>query len=43
MAEQLYNEIWEISVSGVAKKYNVAYAVLLKLCKETIVSLRKDI
>ncbi|WP_366923891.1 hypothetical protein MFMK1_000810 [Metallumcola ferriviriculae] len=33
--EQLYNEIWEISVSGVAKKYNVPYAKLLKLCKET--------
>lgn len=32
--EQLYNEIWEISVSGVAKKYNVPYAALLKLCKE---------
>ena len=33
--EQLYNEIWEISVSGVAKKYNVPYVELLKLCKET--------
>ena len=33
--EQLYNEIWEISVSGVAKKYNVPYAELLKLCKVT--------
>lgn len=33
--EQLYDEIWEISVSGVAKKYNVNYAELLKLCKET--------
>jgi hypothetical protein len=32
--EQLYNEIWEISVSGVAKKYNVPYVELLKLCKE---------
>ena len=32
--EQLYNEIWEISVSGVAKKYNAPYAELLKLCKE---------
>lgn len=32
--EQLYNEIWTISVSGVAKKYNVPYAKLLKLCKE---------
>lgn len=33
--KQLYNEIWEISVSGVAKKYNVPYAELLKLCNET--------
>jgi len=32
--EQLYNEIWEISVTGVAKKYNAPYAELLKLCKE---------
>lgn len=33
--EILYNEIWEISASGVAKKYNVPYAELLKACKET--------
>ncbi|OPX85747.1 hypothetical protein [Pelotomaculum sp. PtaB.Bin117] len=32
--EQLYNEIWAISVSGVSKKYDVPYAELLKLCKE---------
>ncbi|MDF2800661.1 MAG: hypothetical protein K0S61_564 [Anaerocolumna sp.] len=32
--ELLYKEIWEISVSGVAKKYNVPYAELLRLCKE---------
>ena len=32
--EQLYNEIWEISVSGVTKKYNVPYTEMLKLCKE---------
>lgn len=31
---QLYNEIWEISVAGVAKKYNADYNDLLKLCKE---------
>lgn len=31
--EQLYNEIWEISVTGVAQKYNLPYAQLLKLCK----------
>ena len=33
--KQLYNEIWEISVSGVAKKYNVPYAEMIKLCRET--------
>lgn len=33
--EQLYNEIWEISVSGVAQKYNVPYTEMLKLCKES--------
>lgn len=32
--EFLYNEIWEISAAGVAKKYNVPYAELLRLCKE---------
>lgn len=32
--KQLYNEIWEISVAGVAKKYNANYNGLLKLCKE---------
>lgn len=32
--EQLYNEIWEMSVSGVAKKYNVPYVELIKLCRE---------
>ena len=32
--EQLYTEIWEISVAGVAKKYVVPYTELLKLCKE---------
>ena len=32
--EQLYNEIWEISAAGVAKKYNSDYNDLLKLCKE---------
>jgi hypothetical protein len=32
--EQLYNKIWEISVMGVAKKYNAPYGLLLKLCKE---------
>ncbi|MCO5384592.1 MAG: hypothetical protein NHB14_01320 [Desulfosporosinus sp.] len=32
--EILYNEIWEISAAGAAKKYNVPYAELLRLCKE---------
>lgn len=32
--EFLYNEIWEISASGVAKKYNTQYAELLRFCKE---------
>ncbi|MDA8227754.1 MAG: hypothetical protein M0T74_08685 [Desulfitobacterium hafniense] len=32
--EQLYDEIWKISVSGTAKKYNVPYVELLKLCNE---------
>ena len=32
--EQLYNEIWEISVAGTAKKYNASYVELLKLCKD---------
>ena len=32
--EQLYKEIWEISVAGVAKKYNANYNDLLKICKE---------
>lgn len=33
--ELLYNEIWDISALGVSKKYNVSYAELLKLCKES--------
>lgn len=32
--ESLYNEIWELSVSGVAKKYNIPYNKLRFLCKE---------
>lgn len=31
--EQVYNEIWEISVAGVAKKYNLPYTDLLKICQ----------
>lgn len=32
--EQLYNEIWTISVAGVAKKYGVPYSRMVKCCKE---------
>lgn len=31
---QLYDEIWEISVAGVAKKYGIQYAHLMKQVKE---------
>lgn len=33
--EELYDEVWELSVSGVAKKYEVDYANLLRICKES--------
>ena len=32
--KQLYDEIWKISVAGVAKKYNLPYAYLMKQIKE---------
>ena len=32
--EQLYNEIWELSVSKVAKKYNISHAKLKQACIE---------
>ncbi|HMM07168.1 MAG TPA: hypothetical protein PKD52_10970 [Clostridiales bacterium] len=32
--ENLYNEIWEISLSGVAKKYGISYASLRKECAD---------
>lgn len=32
--EDLYNEIWEISLSGVAKKYGISYARLRKECAD---------
>ena len=32
--QQLYDEIWKISVAGVAKKYGVPYASLLKRIKQ---------
>ena len=31
--KQLYDEIWKISVAGVAKKYNLHYAKLIKSLK----------
>jgi hypothetical protein len=31
---QLYDEVWKISVQGVAKKYNLHYQQLLNSCKE---------
>lgn len=31
---QLYDEVWKISVQGVAKKYNLHYQKLLNSCKE---------
>lgn len=35
--KQLYDEIWEETASGVAKKYNVPYPDLLKHCKEAYI------
>lgn len=32
--QQLYNEIWQISVAGVARKYNLNYPKLIAKCKE---------
>src|SRR5699024_6200982 len=32
--EVLYNEIWEISAAGTARKYNIPYNELLRICKE---------
>ncbi|SHH57137.1 hypothetical protein SAMN02745823_00329 [Sporobacter termitidis DSM 10068] len=32
--KQLYDEVWEISVAGVAKKYNIEYGQLIKQVKE---------
>lgn len=32
--KSLYQEIWEISASSVAKKYNIPYGDLLRICKE---------
>ena len=32
--EQLYHEIWKLSIAGVAKKYGESYEHLIKLCKK---------
>jgi hypothetical protein len=40
--ESLYNEIWERSVSGVAKKYNLPYDKLRNLCKEMNIPIPKS-
>ncbi len=31
--KQLYNDIWEMSVAGVARKYNLNYAKLIETCR----------
>lgn len=33
--KQLYNDIWEMSVAGVARKYNLVYAKLIEACRES--------
>lgn len=33
--KQIYDEAWEVSVAGVARKYNLNYARLIALCKES--------
>lgn len=32
--QQIYDDIWELSVAGVARKYNLHYARLIEACKE---------
>lgn len=32
--KQLYDEIWELSVSGVADKYHLVYTKLIVTCKQ---------
>mgnify|MGYP001237557405 CR=1 FL=1 len=32
--QQIYDEIWELSVAGVARKHNLHYARLIEACKE---------
>jgi hypothetical protein len=33
--QELYDEVWDLSVAGVAKKYGVDYVNLLRICKES--------
>jgi hypothetical protein len=30
----LYNEIWDIAVTGVSKKYGIPYSKLISICKK---------
>lgn len=32
--EQIYNEVWELSLAGVARKYGISYGLIYKLCRE---------
>ena len=34
--KQLYDEIWAVSVAGVARKYNLNYGKLIATCKVKI-------
>lgn len=31
---KLYDEVWEISLTGVAKKYGLNYSKLVQICKD---------
>lgn len=33
--QQIYDDVWELSVAGVARKYNLHYARLIETCKDT--------
>lgn len=35
--EKLYDEIWDISLTGVSKKYGLNYAKLVQVCKENTI------
>ncbi|WP_339186036.1 hypothetical protein NST37_24835 [Brevibacillus sp. FSL K6-6036] len=32
--KQIYNEVWELSLAGVARKYSISYSLIYNLCKE---------